>query len=65
MKEIPGLVNSKPDLQVAIEMMHVREWERLYHSGRLDDSSASCDLKKNVIFYSDGSCAVRVLKVSP
>lgn len=33
MKEIHQLMESKPDRDVAIEMMHVREWERLHKEG--------------------------------
>lgn len=39
MKEIPRLMESKPDRDVAIEMMHVREWERLHKGGLVESSS--------------------------
>jgi hypothetical protein len=46
-REMPQLMESKADLTVAFEMIHVREWERLHKEGLTGEWSLSCSLGRS------------------
>lgn len=64
-QEIPRLMESRPDLNVVSEMMHVIMWEQIHRGGQISELSLPLFLRPRHISCTEGECYIRVNVVPP